>query len=149
MSRETIRERSVFLLCGVLRVLSFFGCFSFHWSSARYSFFCLKIVAFFLCVPCYLSGLNMHFSPFSVLGTCNFVITSTGTGQTPEPFLVSRHSPFSGSCPPVGLLWEARMWSVAGARGTGECSRLGPPVPGPHGGSCSVSQSDATCERVW
>ena len=27
------------------------------------------------------------------------------------------------------------MWSaIAGAQGTGACSRLSPPVPGPHGG---------------
>ena len=43
-----------------------------------------------------------------------------------------------------------RMWSaIAGAQGTGACSRLSPPVPGPHGGrghtcrtppwACSVS----------
>ena len=31
--------------------------------------------------------------------------------------------------------WEPRMWSaIAGAQGTGACSRLSPPVPGPHGG---------------
>ena len=57
--------------------------------------------------------------------------------------------------------WEARMWSaIAGAQGTGACSRLSPPVPGPHGGrghtcrappwACSVSsQSDASRKRVW
>ena len=52
------------------------------------------------------------------------------------------------------------MWSaIARAQGTGACSRLSPPVPGPHGGrgrtyrtppwACSVSsQSDATRKRV-
>ena len=52
------------------------------------------------------------------------------------------------------------MWSaIAGAQGTGACSRLSPPVPGPHGGrgrtcrtppwACSVSsQSGASRKRV-
>ena len=52
------------------------------------------------------------------------------------------------------------MWSaIAGAQGTGACSRLSPPVPGPHGGrghtcrappwACSVSsQSGATRKSV-
>ena len=54
------------------------------------------------------------------------------------------------------------VWSsaIAGAQATGACSRLSPPVPGPHGGrghtcrtppwACSVSsQSDASRKRVW
>ena len=52
------------------------------------------------------------------------------------------------------------MWSaIAGVQGTGVCSRLNPPVPGPHGRrghtcrtppwACSVSsQSDASRKRV-
>ena len=77
----------------------------------------------------------------------------------------------AGRCwPSAGLLvparvssnhtWEAWMWSaIAGAQRTGACSRLSPPVPGPHGGrghtcrtppwACSVcSQSDASSKRV-
>ena len=56
--------------------------------------------------------------------------------------------------------WEARKWSaIAGAQGTGVCSRLSPPVPDPYGGrghtcctppwACSVSsQLGATRKRV-
>ena len=76
---------------------------------------------------------------------------TTGAGETPGPFLVSRHPLFRGDASLLAVsgssrgwparvssspTWEARMWSaIAGAQGTGACSRLSPPVPGPHGGS--------------
>ena len=38
------------------------------------------------------------------------------------------------ACVSSSHTWEARMWSaIAGAQGTGACSRQSPPVPGPHG----------------
>ena len=86
---------------------------------------------------------------------------------------MSRHPLFGG--PPLlavsGSSWGPgrcvvacsldSVWSlaIAGAQVTRACSRLSPPVPGPHGGrghtcrtppwACSVcSQSDASCKRV-
>ena len=99
---------------------------------------------------------------------------TTGAGQTQGPFLVSRHSSFDQppaagrqrvirgwpACMSSCHTWKARVWSaIAGAQGTGACSRLSPPVSGPHGSrghtyctppwACSVSsQSDATRKRV-
>ena len=99
----------------------------------------------------------------------------TGAGQTPGPFFVPRHSLFRraaaagrqrvfswvASSRVVKSHWEAWAWSaIVGAQGTGACSRLSPPVPGPHGDrghtcrtppwACSVSsQSDASRKRVW
>ena len=102
-------------------------------------------------------------TPMRALKVCK----TTGAGQTPGPFLVSRHPLFreAAHCwPSAGLprgwpacvssshTWEARMWSsIAGAQGTWACSRLSPPIPGPRGGrghtcrtpprACSVSNA--------
>ena len=138
--------------------------------------FCCRIVAFVLCVPCCLFGLNMHFSPFSELGTCYFVNHDDRDWSDPRTLLGVPSLPLSGSRPLLAVsassrgwparvssshTWGAQMWSaVAGAQGTGACSRLSPPVPGVHGGrgrtcrtppqACSVSsQANASRKRVW
>ena len=90
------------------------------------------------------------FSPFSELGTCNFV-KHDWDWSDPRTILGVPSPPLSGGCPLLAVsgssrgwparvsssrTWEARMWSaIAGVLGTGAvCSRLSPPVRGPHGG---------------
>ena len=78
-----------------------------------------------------------------------------------RPLLAVSGSSWVASSRVVKSHLGSRMWSaIAGAQGTGACSRLSLPVPGPHGGrghtcrtppwACSVSsQSDASRKRVW
>ena len=118
----------------------------------------------------------MHFLPFFGAGDLQFCeARRLGLVRPWDPLLGVPSLPLVGGPPAAGrqrvfswvasLLssshtWEARMWSAtAGAQGTGAvCSRLSPPVLGPHGGrghtcrtppwACSVSRkSDATSRR--
>ena len=95
---------------------------------------------------------------------CRGVHATTGAGQTPGPFLGVPSPSLGGPLLAVsGSSWgPARcvvacsldsVWSfaIAGAQGTGACSRLTRPVPGPRGGrghtcrtpprACSVSNA--------
>ena len=85
---------------------------------------------------------------------------TTGAGQTPGPFLASRTllavSGSSGGWPArvsSSHTWEARMWSaIAGAQGTGACSRLNPPVPGPRGGrghTCRAQHEEVLDSSIY
>ena len=151
--------------------------FSFRGPSARHFFFLVQNYP-----ACPFASLATFWAEhafsafFSGLGTCNFVKHDDWDWSEPWALLSVPSPPLLGSRPLLAVsrsswvasllssshTWEVRMWSaVVGAQGTvAVCSRLSPPVPGPHGGrgrtcftppwACSVSRkSDATRTLVW
>ena len=152
--------------------------FSFRRPSARYSGFLLQLVAFILYVPCCFFWAEHAFFALFQSWRLAIVVKHNILGlvrpQDPswcpvtpsfgELSTAGRQRVFSwvASLLSSSHTWEARMWSAtAGAQGTGAvCSRLSPPLLGPHGSkghscrtppwACSVSRkSDATRTRVW
>ena len=102
MSGETIRERSVFLTRGGVARVEFVWCFPSAGHLRATLFFCCKNRCFYARRP-WLLFLAEHafFSPFSELGTCNFVKHDDWDWSDPRTFLVSRHPSF-GEPPTAG-----------------------------------------------